>query len=68
MNSSCIRSVSSLSVDATTSAVGTSIDTSSAWLGPDSAAIFVFGNSSFTTSSNVFSVSFSNPFEHITIL
>ena len=44
-----------------------STETSSAWLGPDRTAIFACGISSSTTSSNVFSVSFSKPFEHITI-
>ena len=51
--------------DAITNAVGTPIETSSAWLGPDKTPTFTFGNSSSITSSKVFNVSFSNPFEHI---
>lgn len=42
-----------------------SFDTSSAWLGPERTAILEFGNSSCTTSSSVFEVSFSKPLEQI---
>lgn len=65
VNSFCTRSFTSLCFDATTNAVGTSSDTSSAWLGPERTAIFEFGSSSFATSSKVFRLSFSKPFEQI---
>ena len=52
---------------AITIAVGIPIETSSAWLGPDRTPNLTSGNSSFTTTSNVFSVTGSNPFEHIII-
>ena len=63
----CIKSKTSLSLEATTIAVGTPTDTSSAWLGPDKTAILQPGISLSTTSSNVDKVSFSKPFEHIII-
>ena len=54
-----------MSRDATTKTVGIATDTSSAWLGPDNTPTLTVGNSSIITSSNVFKLSFSNPFEHI---
>ena len=53
---------------AITIAVGTALETSSAWLGPDRTASFTFGISCLNTSSNDNNVSFSNPFVHITIV
>ena len=63
-NKFCISFCKFSSFDATTKSVGIAIDTSSAWLGPDNAAIFAFGISSAITSSNVDSVSLSNPLLH----
>ena len=62
---SWIKFRTSLSFDAITNKVGTAIDTSSAWLGPERTPNLIPGNSSSNTSSNVFNVSFSNPLEHI---
>ena len=67
INVSCTSFNKSLCFEAITNAVGIPIDTSSAWLGPESPPILEFGSSSSTTSFNVYSVSFSNPFEHIII-
>ena len=53
------------SLEATTNTVGTEIETSSAWLGPDKTPILTSGISSSITSSSVFNVSFSKPFEQI---
>ena len=65
INVFCISSNICSSCDAITNTVGIAIATSSAWLGPVSTPILADGNSSFITSSSVFKLSFSKPFEHI---
>ena len=49
-----------------TTAVGVYVETSSAWLGPDKAAICTSGKTSFITSVYTICVSASIPFEHKT--
>ena len=60
-----IKFKTSWCLEATTKTVGIPIVTSSAWLGPDNTPTLAFGNSSNITSSSVFKLSFSNPFEQI---
>ena len=62
---STTSSANSLLSEATTKAVGTRTETSSAWLGPDKTPILELGNSSLATSSSVFKDDASKPLEQI---